>query len=586
MNLPRRAPPSARRGRAPLGRDLALALGLAVAVAVAPSPAAAQQRGALVRCNQQPIREIEVITRPPYTRTSDRFWIGPIRFLNSIHVTTKPSVVRRFLLQQPGEPCIERRRSESERLLRAQPFIARASIRSVDAGDGGVILLVETTDELTPVIDGNVKSESPYITAVRLGEGNFLGTGTYVAAEWGSNEIRDTYGARVIDYQAFGKPWVMDLFAVRRDAGRSSWRVLFEHPFYTDEQRIAWRATALENHTVFNFYRGADVPVLLGIEREFYDVGGILRVGAPGRLSLFGVSFSRETDATSMPPVPADTVDYAALLSRFDRRRNGRVNALWGIRNIYYRRVSSFDALSATQDVPLGFQLGTLVGRGLSVFGASDDDLLVAADVYGAVGRSRLMVAARLRGEARENYDLDRWDGVIASGRLDTYWRMTDHHTIQATLDWAGSWRQRIPLQLTLGDRDGGVRGYDGSRDAGALRTVVRLEDRWNLGRFREQADIGLAIFADAGRLRAGDAPFGTSTPVRVGVGIGFLAAVPPGSRRTLRMDIAYPVSRDPYAGWEIRLGVTNATRRRWREPDDVRFSREGSVPANMFGGP
>ncbi|HJU89953.1 MAG TPA: hypothetical protein VJ672_11200 [Gemmatimonadaceae bacterium] len=561
-------------------------LAVVIAAAMAVPSMLGAQRGALVSCDGQPIREVEVVTRPPYTQSSERFWIAPIRFLNSIHVTTKPSVIRRYLLLQRGDACTERRRSESERLLRAQPYIARASIRSVDAGDGGVILLVETTDELTPVIDGSVKSESPYVTAVRIGEGNLLGSGTYVAAEWGSNEIRDTYGARLVDYQAFGKPWIMDLSAVRRDAGRSSWRVLLEHPFYTDEQRVAWRASALESNRLFTFYRGTEEPVLLGLEREFFDIGGILRIGEPGRLSLFGVSFSRETDATRVPPVPDDTVDYDALLARFDRRENGRVNALWGLRNIYYRRVSSFDALTATQDVPLGFQLGTLVGRGLSVFGASDDDLLVAADVYGALGNSWLMAAARLRGEARNNYDADRWDGIVTSSRLDAYWRATGHHTVQATFDWSGSWRQRVPLQLTLGDRYGGVRGYVRSRDAGAQRTVLRLEDRWYLGQVRGQADIGLAFFADAGRLRAGDAPFGTSTPVRVGVGIGFLAAVPPGSRRTLRMDIAYPVSNDPHAGWEIRLGVVNVARTRWREPDDVRLGRESSVPTNMFGRP
>jgi hypothetical protein len=548
--------------------------------------AAEAQRPLVVPCEGQPIREIEVITRPPYEELSDRFWNAPLKLLNSMHVTTRPSVVRRFLLLREGEICTERRRSESERLLRFQPFIARASVRAFDSGDGGIILRVETTDELTPVIDGGVSSSSPYVTAVRLGEGNLMGSGTYVAAEWGSNQIRDTYGARVIDYQAFGRPWVIDVHALRRDAGRSSWGALVEHPFYTDEQRIAWRATARESHDVFYFYRGADVPVLLGVTRRFFDFGGILRIGVPGRLSLFGLSFSRETDATRMPPTPIDTVDYDVLLSRFDRRHNGRVNALWGLRNIYYRRVSRVDALNATQDFPMGFQLGTLVGRGLSLFGTSDDDLLVATDIYTATGTRRLFVSARLRGEARQNYDSSRWDGIVGSGRLTAYWRATGHHTVQATIDWSGAWRQRIPLQLTLGDREGGIRGYSGSRDAGAMRSVARIEDRWYLGRVREQADVGVAMFVDAGRLRAGDAPFGTNTPVRVGVGIGFLAAVPPGSRRTLRMDVAYPLSRDRYAGWEIRLGITNVARARWREPSDVRFSREAAVPTNMFGGP
>jgi hypothetical protein len=34
------------------------------------------------------------------------------------HTTTCPDVIRRFLLLRAGEPCTERRRAESERVLR------------------------------------------------------------------------------------------------------------------------------------------------------------------------------------------------------------------------------------------------------------------------------------------------------------------------------------------------------------------------------------------------------------------------------------------------------------------------------------
>ena len=39
----------------------------------------------------------------------------------------------------------------------------------------------------------------------------------------------------------------------------------------------------------------------------------------------------------------------------------------------------------------------------------------------------------------------------------------------------AAGWRGRVPFQLRLGDRQGGVRGYGASRVVGAVRTVASL---------------------------------------------------------------------------------------------------------------
>ena len=61
-----------------------------------------------------------------------------------IHVTTRPDVIRRYLLIAPGEPCVEVRRAESERILRAQPFIAESNIYVVTNDRGGVDLEVYT----------------------------------------------------------------------------------------------------------------------------------------------------------------------------------------------------------------------------------------------------------------------------------------------------------------------------------------------------------------------------------------------------------------------------------------------------------
>jgi hypothetical protein len=73
------------------------------------------------------------------------------------------------------------------------------------------------------------------------------------------------------------------------------------------------------------------------------------------------------------------------------------------------------------------------------------------------------------------------------------------------------------------------------------------------------------------------------NTPPRVGAGVGLLAAVPAGSKRTWRVDLAFPLRSDGRSRWEVRVTTTNANRVEWREPRDMARSRERAVPGSSF---
>ena len=79
----------------------------------------------------------------------------------------------RFLLLREGDACNELRRAESERILRAQPFIADASIDvvpSVLGGAGAVDLIVRTSDEVAVVLGG----AASFVRAPTLRKGRTL----------------------------------------------------------------------------------------------------------------------------------------------------------------------------------------------------------------------------------------------------------------------------------------------------------------------------------------------------------------------------------------------------------------------------
>lgn len=544
---------------------------------------AASARAQTTRCQGEIVSDISIVTHGPYEALGTRWWEAPLRFATSLHTTTQPGVIRRFLIVKEGRPCLELERTESERILRAQPFLADATIAVIPDAAGTVALLVQTRDELTPIF--GVSTSGARITGLKLGEGNLLGSGTYVAAQWRDGTSRDTYAFQGTDYQFLGRPYVLSASIARRDHDMADWSTDLSHPFFTDQQRFAWRASAGGIRELFEFRRPHEERIPFAFERKFIDLGAVVRIGLPGRLSLFGVSFSQEEDTPFLPPTALPGFSYDSLLARHAGRRNARVNALWGLRNVRFQRVERFEGLTAAQDIRLGFQLGTLIGRSLSILNTTDDDYLLAADLYGAIGGERGIVMLTARGEGRQNYDLNRWDGVLGSARVAGIRRLSSRHTVTASLDWSGGWRQRIPFQLTLGSAPGGVRGYRRSEEAGARRSVARLEDRWYVGQLLRQADVGVAIFTDAGRVWKGDAPYGIDTPVRYSVGASLLAAIPPRSKRTWRLDIAVPTHGDPNSRWEARLTHAVAGRD-WREPGDASRSRERSVPASVFNWP
>src|SRR6476646_8028714 len=80
-------------------------------------------------CDGRVITRIDIRPgRPPFTGHAAK-WRTVARALGLHHATTRPRVIRAFLALHVGDACTEFRRAESERVLRAQPFLANARVR-------------------------------------------------------------------------------------------------------------------------------------------------------------------------------------------------------------------------------------------------------------------------------------------------------------------------------------------------------------------------------------------------------------------------------------------------------------------------
>ena len=515
------------------------------------------------------------------------------RVVDAIHTTTNVEVIQRFLLLRAGDRCDELRRAESERILRAQPFIAEASVLVFADSTGGVELDVRTTDEVALVVGAAYgHGGSIPLRLIRLGDANIAGEGIYLSADWRQGTpFRDGVGARFMDSQLLGRPYTLTASASQNPIG-ADWLGEVAHPFYTDIQRIAWRVRAGGGDDYVQFLNDINSSHALRAARNYFDIGGITRVGPPGRLSLFGASISGDYEHPTDIPVLVTNKGFAPdtsseLRFRYTTHRIARVNALWGVRDIGFARVRGFDALTATQDMPIGFQLGTMFGRSMSVLGSRDDDLFMAGDLYiGAVGRNNAL-RIQIEGEGRHDNDAGAWDGLLTTARAVEYLKLSPSNTTTLALEFSGGWRQRLPFSLTFSDAVGGLRGYAASNTPGGQRMVARLEHRTFVGRPFNIADMGVGFFADAGRLWAGDVPYGVNTPVRSSVGVSLLGTAPPASARLWRLDLAIATKPEPGRHrLELRMSGIDKTSFFFADPGDIQATRERTVPSSVFRWP
>jgi hypothetical protein len=551
--------------------------------------ASSQEPRTQAPCNGQVISEIVVQTLPP--SYGGLFARSPAlgRVARTMHMTTQPRLVENLLLFRRGERCSPLLRRETERLLRAQPYLADATVTAYRDGEAVRIEIV-TIDEPSVIGSIGLSSNSPVLRTLKGGTSNLRGSGVSAAAGWKDGGFyRDTWQARYSNFQFFSEPVQMHLSAVRRDHGYDA-TGLVEYPFFTDLQPRAWRVAGGASEDLIPFRSPGEEPASLGLRRQFADAGAVARFGNPGHLAIFGgsVSFERgspdqEAAFVTDTGLVADT--SAALRSRYESYRSTRLNLLVGYRYLNFLRVSGFDALAGAQDVRRGVQATVTVGRGLAFDQSAKDETFVSGNLYGGVGSAVSFAGLQVLAEGRR-MSSGEWEALLVSGRFGVYLHPHPRHTWVGSLEYSAGRSQWLPFQLALGDPRGGVRGYEDAEIGGAARLVARLEERWRIGNIRGTGDLGVAFFAEAGKLWAGDVPLGRTTGYLPSVGVALLGAVPPRSRRMWRLDIAVPLERTAGATWGMRLTNEDRTRSFWNEPNDVRRNRERSGLVTAFGVP
>jgi len=540
-------------------------------VSVAPRSGYAQNDSAQV-CPHGRISQI-LIDNHSIFETGDRgadgsaSWIE--RLANALHVKTRASFIRRELLFREGDCYDPFLLEESGRLLRQYSFLAQADVEAVDEPDGNKQVVVRTKDDWTTKVDLGVSVDRGLrLEVLDVSEENLLGRGILASAFLRQRDERRDIGGRLRVPHFLGTRFIASLQAGRTRVGTFVDQSM-AYPFLGEVGRVSLYQIYRRYDELFPYATSGEQPfshVLLPLLDKRLEIRAAGRVGHPGNLTTLGLGISRSTlDFDGFPAnveiarnsnfsatdsAPTGVADL--LVGQARGYSITSVELLIGQSNVHFRRVRGLDALDGETDVRLGTQFDGSVGRSVGVrpeVGQAHTETMNAGGrLYGAGGIGPSLLLGNLELQGRQFLSggpaRNGWSDVIAELDLYAYLRSRrlPHQTVFARVSGGGGWNMTTPFQLTLGGRSN-LRGLTINDFPGGRRLIFTVEDRvfvpWPMPRV---FDTGFTLFGDAGRVWAGDVPYGIDSGWRGTLGFGLRFGFPAGTRNVLRADLAFPV--------------------------------------------
>lgn len=528
------------------------------------APAGAQQDTVRVMppnrvCEAGVITGIDVVRGsvfdPDSTDISALAWT--YRLMNVVHIRTQESFIRREILLQEGDCYDEFLATESERLLESYSFLTNARVTGQADGSGGRRVTVSTQDEWSTQVDvGVTYDEGPNLEKIQVTEENFLGQGVF--AEFTHRERLETrtQAVSVSTPRLFGRTDAS--IEIGRDRPGSFFNQYVRYPFIGETGRYSIRQGYSRGTSFYSYGTPVDDQLSQVVAPQFREViefSAAQRFGGRGRSLIAGITASR--DVTRFGVIEAasndnldDLVPYPGvvpnpLVRQLEERASSRIWLHLGARQIRFQEYFGIDGLRDRLLVGLGYFLGVSAGRGFSVLvpdGATGVDEFFGranGSFTAPIGSSILHGGAYVESRRAE----EGWQDILADAELAAHLRneALPGQTFFVRASFAGGWSTTMPYQMSLGGREG-LRFLPEDSYPGGRTVRFLVEDRIVFPWPSNTLDLGMTVFADAGRVWPGDVPFGVDSGWRKGVGAGVRIGFPRRARHAWRADVAVPL--------------------------------------------
>ncbi|HSP17265.1 MAG TPA: BamA/TamA family outer membrane protein [Thermoanaerobaculia bacterium] len=460
------------------------------------------------------------------------------RTADRLHIETRDSVVRKYLLFREGDEYRPERLQETERNLRGQPYLKSATVTALPPHDGVVDIVVTTQDawSIAPETQaGNKGGATNY--GASISDTNLFGYGKEAEVSWSKDIDRTRVGVNYIDPMLFDGYWNAHVAYGRTSDGNDQ-RLAVRRPFYSFSTPWA---------TEFSFagFRRDDKIYTDGVVAERFSHQMRSAVASWGwaldptdsvaNRIVGGVRLSRDRFLTLLPQesfaLPSDR-EYRYLFARLEHAENSFVKLNFVNKDVRYEDFN--------------------LGRQYSIEGAVSPRIAGAPvnSAYGSIAISDGVAAGPTAFLLNSASLQSRFDGgaqnAVASGMLYVVKRSGEDHpsTFVGRIVLNNAWRQD-PEDQFFADGLNGLRGYRAHSFAGSRSLIINAEQRFYLGRELLQLySPGLVGFVDAGN--ATDGSFGDLMRLKIDAGIGIRIGLPRTPKNLLRIDLAYAFSRDP----------------------------------------
>lgn len=496
--------------------------------------------------------EFEIIDVFDVAKPEENIWLG--RLANHLHVSTRESVIRGVLLFAEGEPVRERRIYETERLLRALPFLKDARITPVVEPDGTVVAHVMVKDAWTTQVNvsfsrvGGQKS-----MGLGIDEKNFLGAGKSVAYDLSTDHERSTWGLAYGDPQLFGSRWTLAAHTQYFTDGFSR-SVQLERPFFALDTPWSTGLALSHSHTSLYLYdEGKQVFQAPFIQNEVRAFGAKVLSASADRVWRGGVAVRRQDTSYGLitkAGVPGLLLPPPLLQ---DRRLRGPA-LTFSTQEDAYDTFVDLQGMDTPEDYNLAWTGDLEVGTYTRAWGSS-----LAAPFF------RVQMA---KGWSGDSDDLTlftvSWDGRRPATGLENshlalslvqYHKLTTHQILAGMVTVDRAQRPDPETWYYLGG-DQGLRGFPNQLHPGDARWTASFNYRlltdqrwWGLVR------LGYSAFVDMGSVRRLDGTGWSRTYSDVGVGLR-LGNLKSSMGRVILLSVAVPLNKEPYqARWQFTLG-------------------------------
>jgi hypothetical protein len=526
---------------------------LAAPLTAAPRPPRSERPWRQLESRKAVIGRIEVIITDVFdlAKPEENIWIG--RVSDHLHVTTREQVIRRVLLFAEGEPVRERRIYETERLLRALPFLKDARIEPMVGADGVVVAKVRVRDAWTTQVNaGFSKVGGQSSAAFGIDEKNFLGAGKSVAVDFAKDHERSTWGLAYGDPQLFGSRWTLAAHTQYLTDGYAR-SLRLERPFFALDTPWSTRVDLSQNHSSLHLYdQGVEVYSAPFRQSELRMAGAWAVKANEDRVWRAGLLLKRQ-DTSYGPIAVAGPVGPLAPPALVDRRLRGPAVTL-STQDDAFESFQDLQGMDTPEDYNLAWNGDLELGSYSRALGSS-----VSAPFF------KLQAG---QGWSRSSEDLTLftflWDGrKPASGlanshmelALTQYFKVTPNQIFAAMVTVDRAIRPDPETWYYVGG-DQGLRGFPNQMHPGDGRWTASFNYRmlteqrwWGLVR------LGYSAFLDVGSVHRLDGQGWSRTYADAGFGLR-LGNLKSSMGRVILLSVAAPLNREPYqARWQFTIG-------------------------------